>query len=211
MKHEFKVAIKSCQAYASRREAQLATWLPELDADFFWILGNPTPANGGPVIMDSFSCDVSDAFENIAPKILHACHYALNENVEHLFVCDDDTYVQPKRLAESGFWNFDYVGHLRVTGLDYNKNIPYAQGSAYWLSARSMEQIVLRPDILKNGIIDDGAVGQALIDKVPFTHDWRYEPGPFADRAPLKGNNVITTHKCLPNIMWYVHDQWRKS
>lgn len=204
------IAIKSCHKHAERRQAQLDTWLKYADTDFFYLIGNPTPGNGGPVITDALACDVSDAFENIAPKILYACMYALSSNITNLFVCDDDTYAFYSRLMKSGFEKLDYVGHMRTDGIDYNQNIPYAQGSAYWLTARSMEHIVKRSDIMRGGIIDDGAVGQCLIDKVPFTHDCRYHPGP-APIAPDSRNNVITTHKCQPAMMRQVHEHLRHS
>lgn len=206
------VAIKSCIKYEPRRAACLQTWLPELDwADFFFITGNPTPGMGGPTITDTLACNVSDEFANIAPKIRCACMYALDNNAEHLFVCDDDTYVRSDRLLQSGFQKHDYVGFLRVGPLGYNGDVPYAQGSAYWLSARAMELIILSPE-MREGVIDDGAVGRALVDKVGFVHDWRYEPGPFwANRRPLPQNNIITTHKCLPDEMPRAHDPWRKK
>lgn len=204
-KPNIKVAIKSCHKHAARRQNQQETWLRHLDADFFYLIGNPTPQNGGPTLPEVLSCDVSDEFENIAPKIKVACRYALDENADFLFVCDDDTYVRPDRLLRSGFIHGDYIGFMRTSGLDYNKGVPYAQGSAYWLSARAMELVVLS-SVMQNGIIDDGAVGQALVDKVPFTHDWRYEPGPHPIRRPLPENNLITTHKChSADLMQSVH------
>lgn len=153
-------------------------------------------------------CPVSDDFKDIAPKVRIACRYALDTNVEHMLVCDDDTYARPERLIKSGFEKHDYVGFMRTSGLDYNRGVPYAQGSAFWLSARAMERIVTST-VMVPGIIDDGAVGQALVDKVPFVHDHRYWPGPNAEIVPDKNNNVITTHKCLPDVMRRMHMPWR--
>jgi hypothetical protein len=205
-KQKVAVAIKSCHKHADRRAAQLATWLPELDADFFFLIGNPVPVGN-----DFLYCQTSDAFADIAPKVFLACKYALDENITNLCVCDDDTYIRPERLMQSYFWKGDYIGFMRTSGLDYNQGVPYAQGSAFWLSERSMEHIVQRPDIMVPGVIDDGAVGRCLIDKVRFTHDWRYEPGPYPERAPAPGNNVITTHKCLPAQMLAVHKAWSEQ
>lgn len=205
------IALKSCHRYAARREAQQATWLQNLDwAEYFYVIGKPTPADGS-FVKNALICEVSDAFENIAPKIVCACEYALEENAAHLFIGDDDTYVQPTRLLHSGFEKHDYVGFLRVGPLGYNGDVPYAQGSAQWLSARAMEYIVKSPLMAEEGVIDDGAIGRTLIDKVAFVHDWRYEPGPFwYNRTPRPENNIITTHKCLPEDMLRAHDPWRK-
>jgi hypothetical protein len=59
-------------------------------------------------------------------------------------------------------------------------------------------------------IIDDGAVGQALHRKVPFTHDDRYQPGPvWID--PASDPDLITTHKCLPDVMRRLHEARRHT
>lgn len=201
-----KIAIKSCHQHVRRRDAQRATWLRELNEDFFFVVGGESTQEN-----DVLHCNVSDAFSDIAPKVLCACKYALEDNVTHLFVCDDDTYVRPDRLLKSGFRKHDYIGHLRVDNLFYNQGVPYAQGSAYWLSELAMECVVRHGELMRPGVIDDGAVGRCLIDRVAFTHDYRYEPGPNCmDRRPMPDNNVITTHKCLPGQMHYAHEIWAK-
>jgi hypothetical protein len=179
--------------------------LQDLDwSDFVYLIGCPTEI----VENDSLGIECDDSFGNMAPKVAAACSYALMQNVEHMLVCDDDTYARPERLIKSGFEKHSYVGFMRTSGLDYNGGVPYAQGHAFWLDARSMEYVVNSPE-MQMGIIDDGAVGRALIDKVPFCHDWRYEPGPNCPRFPEPSNNVITTHKCLPDVMLRMDKLWR--
>jgi hypothetical protein len=201
------VAIKSCHKHAARRAAQLATWLPQLECDYFFLIGSPTPVQGGAVIADSIACDVSDAFDSIAPKIDCACRYAMDENITNLLVCDDDTYIAASRLLKSNFARLDYVGWVRPNGDIANGFVPYMQGSAYWLSARAMERVI-RSGEMHNNIIDDGAVGRALYGKVPFTHDDRYWPGPIPDRFPQANNVIISTHKVAPAIMPDIHKRW---
>lgn len=195
-----KVCIKSCHAHPERRQAQRETWLPELDVDFFFLIGGaPTDEK------DVLYCQAPDTFSSIAPKVWCACKYALEENVTNLFVCDDDTYCRPDRLLgpDAYYWKGDYIGFVRTNG------VPYIQGSAYWLSERSMEQVVLHKEIMRPDVIDDGAVGQCLVDRVQFVHDWRYQPGPNGlETAPLPQNNFITTHKCLPAQMKVAHKPW---
>mgnify|MGYP005809744327 CR=1 FL=1 len=204
------IAIKSCHKHGARRTAVIETWLREVDwADAFFLVGSPNVA-----VPRSLMCDVSDAFADIAPKIGCACTYALQNDVDLLFVCDDDTYVRPdmlKRAADELIWgtSLDYVGFIRTGGLGYNNGIPYAQGSAYWLSARAMD-FVVNSAAIRPGVIDDGAVGQALIGKVPFTHDWRYKVGPKYDEA-FAYRDWITTHKCLPDAMRRVHDLMKRK
>lgn len=204
------IAIKSCHRYPDRRQAQLATWLPDVDWDYFFLVGNCPPGVRPSASEDDshvLNCDVADEFGRMAPKVWCACRYALGSNITNLFICDDDTYACFPRLKAAGYGSrrLDYVGWVRTC------SVPYIQGSAYWLSERAMEYVVKAADIMRPGVIDDGAVGTALVDKVPFTHDYRYDPGPEAARRPLKGNMVITAHKCLPARMHEVHTDWVKS
>lgn len=200
-----KLALKSCHRYADRRAAQNATWLQEWPHDFFYLIGQPTT----PHLPDALHCNVSDAFKDIAPKVQYACRYALDTNTDFLVVGDDDTLLIPERLLACGFQKHDYLGFMRTSGLEYNANIPYAQGSCYVLSARAMEKVVLS-DVMRPGIIDDGAVGQALFRRVPFTHEHRFEPGPVPEPFPMASNDLISTHKCLPDTMRNLWAQWRK-
>lgn len=201
----FAIAVKSCHKYAARRQAMMESWLPFISwADWFFVIGN-CPPNQRPSVMGEdpriLLCDVPDDWGNMAPKVRCACRHALDSNVDHLFICDDDTFVDPQRLAEASRRLRDYVGFMRTWGLDYNGNIPYAQGSAYWLSARSMEIVIKAGDVMRPGIIDDGAVGQALDGKVALTHDRRYWPGPNLEFVPAPNNNLISTHKAQPDQM----------
>lgn len=158
------------------------------------------------------ACAVSDAFPNIAPKICCGFRYALISNYDFAFVCDDDTYIVPERLLYSRFWQNDYAGYIRVGDARFNNGRPYIQGAGYWISARAMEIAVSSSILKSNGVIDDGAVGQALYGRVPFVHDDRFFPGPdWHDRYPERGNNVITTHKCLPKEMLALHDLWTRE
>lgn len=209
----FFVAIKSAHKHAARRKAQMDTWLPRLRqfAEWYYLIGQPT----APAIPDALMCECDDAFQNIAPKIVAACDYMLQTNSDGMFVMDDDTYAVPERLqaAAVAFYNrgLDYVGFLRTSGLDYNDGKPYAQGSCYYLSARAAG-LVLDSAEMKPGIIDDGAVGRALYQKVAFCHDDRFQPGPYPtmDTAPLPSNSIISSHKALPDVMNQLHTPWRK-
>ena len=202
------IAIKSCHKYSERRQAQLDTWLTKVDIDFFFLVGGAFPDQHA---TDVLWCNASDDLVNIAPKVLYGIEYALEQNVTNLFVCDDDTYVVYQRLMTSCFEMFDYVGHMRTDDISYNRDIPYAQGSAFWLSERAMNIVVERKSIMRDGIIDDGALGQCLISKVPFTHDSRYEPGPYpmnydsGTHEPTATNDIISCHKCSPPYMREIH------
>jgi hypothetical protein len=190
------LAIKSCHKYAERRKALYDTWLKDVDTDFFFLLG--AAPNGAPDcdgIPDALysSAVTSDAFADIAPKILLAVEYALEDNVANLCVCDDDSYICWPRMKDSGFEKFDYLGFVRNYG-----HVPYMQGSCYCLSERAMEEIVRRSSIMRCGIPDDVAVGHCLNRAVPYTHEHRFQvsdPYPEPQQWPRKDNDIIAVHK----------------
>ncbi len=210
-KTNIKIAIKSAHKFADRRQAQLDTWLKDYNGDFFFLVGKPCePARGmEKQYLDTLWCSVSDEFANIAPKVLLACQYALSENVTHLLVLDDDTYLRPERALASGFEQFDYVGFVRTP----HNGLPYMQGSCFWLSARSMQAVVKHADLMVNGVPDDIAVGRCLYaEKIPFVHEHRFavsDPAPTS--MPHAKNDVISCHKCLPDAMRHVHEFWKLS
>jgi hypothetical protein len=202
--HKYALAIKSCHKHADRRQIQLDTWLKHVDTDFFFVIGNPTPGNGGPVIMDSLACAVSDDFKDIAPKVLAAVEYSLDCNVTNLVVADDDTYLCWPRMLASGFQKFDYIGFVRNYG-----DCPYMQGSCYSLSERAMERIMKNNLFMRNAIPDDVAVGNCLYGEVPFTHEHRFSVGvpyPTSVWWPQKGNAQIVAHKMDAVNMRACHD-----
>jgi hypothetical protein len=207
---QISIAIKSSHRTHDRRQAIYDTWLPEVPqaVDFFFILGNPRL-----VVMDTLACDVSDRFEDIAPKILYACMSMQDHGVDYGYFCDDDTYLRPDRLLAAIPRGHDYVGFVRPYGCDvHTKGVPYVQGSSFWLSRKAIDFVVQAGEkIMRPGIPDDCALGLALDGKVPLTHDRRYWPGPdpFVCK-PTPDNNIISTHKALPEQMNYLHQPWRK-
>lgn len=205
------IAIKSCHKHHDRRQAIQNTWLRDLGVgtDFFFIIGNPKL-----VITDTLACDASDAFENIAPKVLYACMAMQDNRTDYGFFCDDDTYLRPDRLLAAVPRGADYVGWVRPYGCDtHTKGLPYIQGSAFWLSRKAIDFVVEAGEkVMRPGIIDDGAVGLALDGKVALTHDRRYWPGPDACiNKPMLDNDIISTHKCLPDQMAYIHKPFARG
>jgi Galactosyltransferase len=209
MNPAIKIAIKSCHKHAARRQAQLDTWLKDYSGDFFFLVGKPCePARGlEKQYLDTLWCSVSDEFANIAPKVLLACQYALSENAPNLLVIDDDTYLRPERIT-ADIERFDCVGFVRT-----QYDVPYMQGSCFLLSARAMQAVVKHADLMVNGVPDDIAVGRCLYaERIPFVHEHRFVVGdPLPSRLPHATNDVIACHKCLPDGMPRVHEQWLLS
>jgi hypothetical protein len=200
--------IKSCAKHSARRAACRATWLQSPLYRNWWDYRFVT----GPGVNESnvLSFQEPDDFKSIAPKLCRAFEFAIRNGYTNALVLDDDTYVRPERIDTSGWELVDYMGYLRIGKLAYNNDVPYAQGSAYVISARGMG-FAIRSGLMVPNVIDDGALGRALIDKVHFVHNNNFEVGPNRDRLPLAGNNILTTHKCLPGVMEQVHAAWERS
>ena len=198
------IAIKSCHRYAERQQAQRDTWLTGCAVDHLFLVGN------GPACpmfdCGRLHCPGSDSFADIAPKVWYACKQALAAGITNMFVCDDDTYLVPERLLNSDFEKHDYVGFVRN-----HCTPPYLQGSSFWLSERALRFIAAQPEKMHNGIPDDVAVGRCLYGNVPFVHEHRFsvgDPYPQQDKWPALHNDVISCHKCLPDVMRKVHEHW---
>lgn len=157
---------------------------------------------------------VPDNFGNMAPKVAKACEFAV-KFYDWVVVCDDDTYVVPERLEAAltqgyGYEDYaqDYIGWRREDG-GQQYNWPYVQGSCYWLSKRAAQEVAVS-SIMRPGIPDDVAVGKVLgLVGIEIISDSRYYPGPVAGNGrPKPTNDIISTHKCLPETMQHIHRAW---
>ena len=200
---KLSIAIKTCWQYADRRQAQLDTWLKEVNSDFFFVIGGPEPTGDDFLYLRG----LSDSFENIAPKVVGAVEYALQDNVTNLLVCDDDTYLSYARLLKLNFKRFDYLGFVRSYDV-----VPYMQGSCFMLNERGMERLLKHKDLMVNGVPDDVALGRCLYGEVPFTHEHRFAVGetyPEPNRWVRPENDIIACHKMTPAQMRACHELWK--
>jgi hypothetical protein len=210
------VLIKSAHRYESRRQALRDTWLKDLSWDYKFILGQKS--GGYESQKDELVFSVSDAFQNIAPKLQVALQFGLGieENYGLFLIVDDDTYVAANRLAseislaEIFSENYDYRGWYRDNG-GYAYPFPYIQGSAYFLSRKAAEIVIASKEMV-NAVPDDVAVGHALRGKVKFENDNHFWPGPNCwEQYPSSENGLISTHKCLVSDMHKMHETVQRS
>lgn len=108
------LAVKSCRRdqQTGCHEAIRETWgkdLPEgVDVRFFM-------GGEGHIWMDKDEVllPVPDDYWTLTPKTKGICEYAVQNNYDHVYTCDTDTYLVPRRMLDSGFDEFDYSGgHL---------------------------------------------------------------------------------------------------
>lgn len=215
------VLIKSAWKYRDRRDAQRETWLPALTwADHFFVVGRHAQINRKPFAPkdhlsnmtdepDLLILDVADDFRNIGPKVRAACQWAITREFDTLVVVDDDTYLRPERLHQFVEENADadYIGFSRF---DFHTDRPtYQQGNCFVLSREAARIAATAPEM--NGFPDDPSLGKALDDKVIWRNTARFYPGPNPEVWPEQGNNLIATHKCLPEMMHHIHRKYMAS
>jgi hypothetical protein len=215
-----KLAIKSYRYYEARRKAQLETWLPAANIDYFFVIGDTPRLERKD---NTLFLPVDDAYQNLAPKVWYACGYALEEGTDFLCILDDDTYLRPERLLALPWDRFDYYGFVRTnTGAGKYAGIPYMQGSCFVLSRLAMACIVGKQDAMCFGIPDDIAVGHCLDGCVSLTHDRNFvvgDPYPPESLWPTVGNKTIAIHSCPPFLsrngnpatMYGVHRHWLRN
>jgi len=211
--------IKSAHRYADRRQLIRDTWLKGLPWDYQFILGLSVK-EGTQIAEDVTSLrdvrlfPVSDAFQNIAPKLRAALEVGLNDyhkRYDYFFISDDDTFIHVPRLIKAAeereLQNRDYIGWYRENG-GHLYPLHYIQGNAYWLSRRAAEIVVASKEMV-NAVPDDVAVGRALNEKVWFFHDKRYFPGPNCwEQFPQPNNDTISCHKVLSLDMKKLYEMW---
>jgi hypothetical protein len=61
---------------------------------------------------DEVEIDAPDDYNSLPLKTRAICHWATAKNVEHIFLCDNDTYVYPQKLLTCGYNRYDYVGKI---------------------------------------------------------------------------------------------------
>ena len=198
------VIIKSGWKNKARRDAQRATWLPYLRLPHKFVVGkrkvkaygeNPmaNPENEPNMLI----LPVSDARMDLSPKIKGACEWALENGYTQMVVLDDDTFVDTARLA-------DYCERAFALGKDYvgfqGPNREWMSGSAYIISISAMRILSVAPE-LKDNTHDDIQTGLALKGRVIWEHTEKFNVGPVPEPLPLPDNEIITAHKCLPDVM----------
>ena len=186
------IAVKSCQRDSENgfNRAVRETWGQDVKAaDFRFFLGHE-PAYSR---WDEVYLGCPDDYNGLPYKTKAICEWAWGRDYTHVYLCDSDTFVMPERLLNSGFENYDYVGHFNgprgIPNVVYGKCYSWASGgSGYWLSRKAM-QIVKDADPAKvsacpltNVPCEDVFVGQVLgpliaTNDIIVSHDPRYGEG----------------------------------
>ena len=202
------IAVKSCQRDAANgfNTAVRETWAKDAkDADVRFFIGRAYRLFHWD---DEVILSCPDDYNGLPYKTKAICQWAWNHDYTHLFACDTDTFLMPERLLNSGFENYDYVGHFNgsrgIPNVVYGKCYSWASGgSGYWLSRKAMK-IVKDADPAKLSACpltaipcEDLWVGQVLgpliaTNDIIVSHDPRYASG--YDEQNYK--TEISSHHC---------------
>jgi hypothetical protein len=172
------IAIQSCVAHVDRLRACFETWAKEpTDFDIM--------AFDGPLL------GVADDYEHLPEKTKAMMWWARQRDYDYLFKADTDIYLSLSRLANSGFENYDYSGHVQ----DWIPGHLYCSGPHYWVSRKAI-QILTDADwsehcVFGHNIFEDVRVGEVLVHHgITPHHDPRYSNHEWV----LPGNDNISCH-----------------
>lgn len=119
-----EVYVTSCHRDRPKQQAIRDTWGRALGPWFFLGLGEH------PCVTDEVLCAVEDGYDYVVWKTREQCRLALERDLDYVFICDVDTYVNAKALLSYPLESRDYVGHRCGEG-------HAAGGHGYWLSRRA--------------------------------------------------------------------------
>ena len=107
------ICVKSCQADQDRglHDAIRATWGKDaktlgIDVRFF-VAASPVTHQS-----DEIHLKCQDDYNSLPFKTREICRWANGKTFSHIFLCDTDTAVSPRKLLASGFEKFDYAGKI---------------------------------------------------------------------------------------------------
>jgi len=152
-------AVKSCKNDAKKgcHDAIRETWgrdLPDnVDLRFFSGVGNYEFSKPGPKD-EILLVDVADDYDSLPYKTRGILRYSIATNYDFTFLCDNDTFIIPRPLLDSGFEHFDYSGRFgsaRPIGTtfpftdgrgNYEEHThPWASGMGYFMSEKAAKII----------------------------------------------------------------------
>lgn len=212
------IAVLTCHKMRARAHAVRETWAScfsatnegetsQAHADLRFFLGR----GPGPQAPDEVLLDVDDGYFSLPAKSRAICCWAAERGYDYLFKCDDDVYVEPRRLLAAVPAGQDYLGRLRGPSGGYPA--PYASGFARWLSRRACELVAHSE--LNGDRAEDRWIGNLLhAAGISCTHDPRYVIARSARNAtsfpegPAAGNQVIAAGEYEPQEMRRLHQMW---
>lgn len=197
----FLIGICSCHGNEDKRNSIRDTWLqtisPNVEARFFIGGGESESA-------DTTVVEAPDDYKHLPAKVRAFFRYALEHFAfDWLFKCDDDTYVAIERILT-------LAGESALVGNEFLSQRGSASGGAGYLLSRAAVELLVEDDSLpESGDEDVILTGELVRRGLPWRATrqlcWN------AKRAPLPGNDVITSHWLSAKKMRALHAMFTAS
>jgi hypothetical protein len=204
--------------YQGRREKCQRTWLPILEkagVEVLFLVGTGQTSGEPRIVYESehgrigteLQIPCPDDYDSLPQKTAAWCKWSLaNRKFSHLFKCDDDTYIVPKRLLGIDLKETVYTGYEWKAGLGKGKG--YASGGAGYLLNRDATQIIVECMTERIGV-EDMLVGYHLLHGgIELKGDPRFAPYSSDTLYPSPDNNLISGH--AHEYQWTHHEKiWK--
>lgn len=198
------VGVLTPAEMTDRRQACATTWVGRLrkspNVEVVFLVGTGTAEAW--LDGDVLHLPCGEGYSALVHKIREFCRWALTQDFDYLFQCDDDTFVVADRFLEYDPAGRDYVG---VDPVDQLKPKYASGGAGYWLSRRAAEavaQMDVERTIVESSInAGDYCVYWVLKDRFTFTNDQRFQAWNQPHRLPKSSNEIVTVHYVHPSEM----------
>jgi hypothetical protein len=152
---------------------------------------------------DEVGLAVPDDYEHLPHKTIAICQWALENDFDYLFKCDDDTAVYIDHLiAEVLSQRFDYAG--------FENGAVCTGGPGYWLSKKAMKIVanytprVWAEDVTTSHALLEANIRPVMLDthRPGFSAHWFFNTGVDINKVPP---GAVSLHALAPDHMreWY--------
>lgn len=202
------VIVKTCPTNAERVGAIEDTWAPELRANGVTVRYMSGGCMRDRITDCSISLRTAADYRHTSLRLIRALTSLMTETrgepTLSVFVCDDDTYVNPSRFLKHDPANFEGLLWYPICEAENNVNDsrPWIAGGAGWWMDRKLCDEYCRRGPTKHA--DDVCVSQVAhkIGVVAANRPDLYSQ--IAGRVSHH-NQLITCHYCEPNEMLNLH------
>ena len=203
------ILVSSCARDKKNGNQQTVrdTWAHKSPIPCFFLLGKGNSAAGE----DEIVLDVPDDYFGLPFKTKEGKRWARAHGYDFVFQCFVDTYVEPERLAASGFQNYNYSGNeseLYAAGFTFCHG-----GPGYWTGPKAIDILIDAP--ILRGMFDwhkweDQWTGHTLtLAGIKPHDDKRYSMGTSYNKqeaVALPDNDVISEH--LSSVTGIYDKEW---
>jgi hypothetical protein len=209
------ILVKSCRNFRTRRHGCWESWFGELverGIPCAFIVGGPEHDDDRPGTTSAplyIYTTGGDKYQDNSIKLREALRHALRvPSLERIFVCDDDTFVHPKRwLAHEPAGDLECRIYRPPKTNEWIQTRAWANGGAgYWMSRRLCElyisecvQRTSAEDMLVYGWAQ--GANMKIVDRSDLYGDDKYEKGINPAGLVSADNTLITCHPVEPEEM----------